>query len=147
MPSKYSRNYPLPRPYQQQGGNDWERGLQAGAQIGKLLGGLGSAIQEAQKNALANKLMTDESIGEQPGAGVTQSLGKLGGSDGSSTTPIDLGITPVDQTFTNPATGNVEPVQQDQGAGDDELRKAMVASQLQSSASAPTAGNAPTTQT
>lgn len=127
------------------------RGMQAGQEVGKLLGGLAGAIKGAQKDALANKLMTQESIGDQPGAGVTQDLGKLppdgsgGDSSGGATTTQDLGTAPIDPTFTNPATGDVQPLQQDQGASDDELKRAMVAAQLQSSTAAPTVGNAPTT--
>jgi hypothetical protein len=112
--------------------------MAAGQDIGKLLGGLAGAIKGAQKDAIANRLMTDESIGEQPGAGVTQSLGKLGedgtGGGGDGTTTQDLG--PVDSTFTNPATGNVEPLQ----GSDDDLRSAIAASQL--SGSGPTVGAA-----
>lgn len=134
-------------PIRREDPNAGQRGAAAGEQIGKLLGGLAGAIKGAQKDALANKLMTDESIGEQPGAGVTQDLGKLpaDGSDasGGDTTTQDLGTAPVDPTFTNPATGNVEPVQQSQG-GDDELRRAIVASQLSSSPSAATVGSSPT---
>jgi hypothetical protein len=135
--SKYFQINPIRR----EDPNAGARGRAAGEDIGKLLGGLAGAIKGAQKDALANKLMTDESIGEQPGAGVTQDLGKLpaDGSDASSgsTAPIDLGTAPIDQTFTNSATGNVEPVQQVPGEDVNQLRQAMVASRLQSS-SAPT---------
>ena len=65
--------------YQGQGQSDVERGIASGEAIGKLLGDLGTAIQGAQKNALANKLMTDQAISSQPGAGVTQDLGTLPG--------------------------------------------------------------------
>jgi hypothetical protein len=133
-----SRYYRAVQPRRQvDTGSDVERGLQVGAQIGKLLGGLGGAIKEAQKNAIANKLMTDQSISEQPGAGQTFSLGKLGGggSDSGDGVAQDLGTVPADQTFTNPATGNVEPLQQDQGASDDEFRRAIAAARLQGSGS------------
>ena len=36
------------------------RGLAAGENIGKLLGGLGTAIKGAQKDAIANRLMNTE---------------------------------------------------------------------------------------
>lgn len=65
-----------------QGPNDVERGLQVGQTIGKLLGGLGDAIKGAQKDALANKLMDQQSISQdQPGG--TQDLGTLGGGSQS----------------------------------------------------------------
>jgi hypothetical protein len=43
--------------YQPQGQNEVSQGIAAGEAVGKLLGNLGTAIQGAQKNALANKLM------------------------------------------------------------------------------------------
>jgi hypothetical protein len=137
LQSKYFQINPIRR---QQDPNAVQRGMAVGQDIGKLLGGLAGAIKGAQKDAIANKLMTDESIGEQPGAGVTQDLGKLppDGSDASSSSgaPIDLGTAP-GQTFTNPSTGDVQTVQQIPGEDVNQLRQAMVASQLQSS-SAPT---------
>ena len=45
---------------QNQGQSDVSRGIAAGEAVGKLLGGLGTAIQGAQKNAIANKLMNTE---------------------------------------------------------------------------------------
>ena len=106
--------------YQGQGQSDVERGIQAGQAIGKLLGGLGTAIQGAQKNALANKLMTDQAIASQPGAGQTQDLGTLDGSQSGGPQPgppanaPDPDPDPIQQppqTFSNPSTGNVEPLQ------------------------------------
>ena len=66
------------------------------------MGNLGTAIQGAQKNALANKLMNEADIANQPGAGVTQDLGKLPSDSGDS--------------------GGA--------SSDDQLRQAMTASQL-----------------
>ena len=117
--------------YQGQGQSDVERGMAAGEAMGKLLGGLGTAIQGAQKNALANKLMTDQAIASQPGAGRTQDLGTLPGgpqpgfsgdqntvdpnADLSTDLPEDVSnqISTSNQpsTFTNPSTGNIEPLQ------------------------------------
>ena len=57
--------------------------MQVGQQVGKLLGGLSEAIKSSQKDALANKLMDQQSISQQPGAGQTQDLGTLP-SDGSA---------------------------------------------------------------
>ena len=99
MPSSYRPYYPrVNRQPQSQG--DAERGLAVGASIGKLLGGLGTAIKDARQDAVANQLMTDQSIGDQPGAGVTQDLGTLpadGGAQASddnwqlpdSSSPVD----------------------------------------------------------
>ena len=42
---------------QNQGQSDVSRGIAAGEAVGKLLGGLGTAIQGAQKDAVANRLM------------------------------------------------------------------------------------------
>lgn len=97
-------------------GSDVQRGLQAGQQVGKLLSGLGAAIQSARRDALANQLMTGQAISEQPGAGQTIDLGKLGGDggDGGGGGPQDIGTLPADQTFSNPASGSIEPLQ-DQG--------------------------------
>ena len=117
--------------YQGQGQSDVERGIASGEAIGKLLGNLGTAIQGAQKNAIANKLMTDQDIASQPGAGKTQDLGTLPGgpqpgppdqgntvdpgADLSTDLPEDvssqLSTTTPTQTYTNPATGNIEPLQ------------------------------------
>jgi hypothetical protein len=128
--------------------NDVQRGMMIGSAFGKDIQGLGTAlaqgIQEARKNALANQLMDEASIGDQPGAGQTMSLGKLGGDGGAGQTQ-DLGTVPADSTFTNPATGNVEPLQQDQGVSDDDFSRAIAAARLQSSPSAATVGNAPAT--
>lgn len=130
--SVYLRRVQARRQYQQP--DDVQRGWEIGQEIGKALGGLGTAIQGAQKNALANKLMTDQAIANQPGAGQTISLGKLPGgpqpaasgdqpdpnADLSTDLPEDVSsslstnIPP--QTFTNPATGNIEPVSGTGGA-------------------------------
>lgn len=95
-------------------GADVQRGLQAGEQIGKLIGGLAGAIKSAQMDSAANKLMNTQNApraalvspgfqrgGPQPaggdeesGPGATQNLGTL-----------------PDTTFTNPSTGNAEPLQ------------------------------------
>jgi hypothetical protein len=53
-----------------------------------------------------------------------------------------LGTAPVDQTFTNPATGNVEPLQ-GQDTSDTDLASAMTASRLSSGSNAPTVGSLP----
>lgn len=119
-------------------GNDVSRGLEVGQTIGKLLGGLGGAIQTAQKNALANRLMDEASIGDQPGAGVTQSLGKLESDSGDAT---QLGTAPP-QTFTNPSSGNVEPLQGPDTSNTD-LAQAVAAARLGGSANAPTVGSEP----
>ena len=58
------------------GQNDVERGWDLGT---KMSSALSKAIGDYQKNALANKLMTEQDISDQPGAGQTQDLGKLGG--------------------------------------------------------------------
>jgi hypothetical protein len=149
MASKFRPYYPRVYPQRQTAEtDDVQRGMQIGSAFGKDIQGLGTAlaqgIQEARKNALANQLMDEQSISEQPGAGQTFSLGKLGddGSGGSSGagTAQDLGTLPADQTFTNPATGNVEPLTS-QGPGDD-LSQAIAAARLQGSSSAPTIGSA-----
>ena len=149
MASKYRPYYPRVqnRP-QTSESDDVQRGMAIGSAFGKDIQGLGTAlakgIQEERKNALANQLMDEQSISDQPGAGQTFSLGKLGddGSGGSSGagTAQDLGTLPADQTFTNPATGNVEPLIS-QGSGDD-LSQAIAAARLQGSSSAPTIGSA-----
>jgi hypothetical protein len=120
----------MPRRAVQQG-SDVERGLNIGSQIGKGLSGLGEAIQKAQaqakQDAIANELMNQGPTGQDP---TMQNLGKLGGGDGSSQ---DLGILPADQTFSNPATGNIEPLQ----TGDDNAPIQMPAS----TGSGPTVGS------
>ena len=88
MPSSYRPYYPRVNRPAQQGGGDAERGLAVGASIGKLLGGLGSAIKDARQDAVANQLMTSQAIGDQPGAGVTQDLGTLPADD-SGAAPAD----------------------------------------------------------
>ena len=96
--------------YQGQGQSDVERGIQAGQTIGKLLGGLGTAIQGAQKNALANKLMTDQAIASQPGAGQTQDLGTLpGGPQPGGPQPSSSGPDPDPDPMANPVPSSVNP--------------------------------------
>jgi hypothetical protein len=123
--------------------NDVQRGMAIGSAFGKDIQGLGAAlakgIQEQKQNQIANQLMDEASIGDQPGAGQTMSLGKLGGDGGAGQTQ-DMG-----RVAPNPATGNVEPLQQDQGVSDDEFSRAIAAARLQSSPSAATVGNAPAT--
>ena len=46
--------------YQPQGQSDVSRGIAAGEAVGKLLGGLGTAIKGAQQDALANQLMNTQ---------------------------------------------------------------------------------------
>lgn len=116
--------------YQGQGQSDVQRGIAAGEAAGKLLGGLGTAIQGAQKNALANKLMNTQ---DAPRAALVNAPGSGGDSGGPQPGPPDQGNTvdpgadlstdlPEDvssqlstttptQTYTNPATGNIEPLQ------------------------------------
>ena len=62
--------------------------------------------------------MNSQDISSQPGAGVTQSLGKLDDGGDSGGGPQDLGSLPPDRTFTNPSTGNIEPLQ---GQGNDDF--------------------------
>lgn len=83
MPSTYRPYYPrVNRQPQSQG--DAERGLAVGASIGKLISPLAGAIKDMRQDAVANQLMDQQSIGDQPGAGVTQDLGTLP-ADGSTT--------------------------------------------------------------
>ena len=77
MAINYLRRVQANRGYQ--GTSDVERGMQVGQQVGKLLGGLSEAIKSSQRDALANKMMNDQSIASQPGAGKTQDLGTLPG--------------------------------------------------------------------
>ena len=56
---------------------DWQRGEQAGGQVGKLIGAFADAINQAKQNKIANQLMANQAISAQPGAGVTQDLGTL----------------------------------------------------------------------
>jgi hypothetical protein len=85
--------------------------MQSGEQIGKLLGGLATAIKGAQKDAIANKLMTDQAISEQPGAGQTQDLGTLPGGPQSNAGTSDSGPDPdPDPTsITYPSGGGINP--------------------------------------
>jgi hypothetical protein len=131
------------------------RGMQVGQEVGKLLGGLAGAIKGAQKDAIANRLMDQQAISEQPGAGQTQDLGTLPGDGGStnvdaSQSPTrnlptqDLGQLPADQTFTNPATGNIEPLQ-GQSDPDADLAQAVAAARLGSGPTVGSAAPAPST--
>ena len=149
MASKYRPYYPRVQNRPQTAEtDDVQRGMLIGSAFGKDIQGLGTAlakgIQEQKQNQIANQLMTEQAISDQPGAGVTQDLGKLP-ADGSNGTTQDLGTVAPDATFTNPATGNVEPLQQDQGVSDDDFSRAIAAARLQSSPSAATVGNAPAT--
>ena len=89
---------------QNQGQSDVQRGLQAGQEIGKLLGGLGTAIQGAQKDALANKLMNTE---DAPRAAL---------------------VDPGDSSGGGPQPGGPQPAAGD--PSDDDLRRAMAADSL-----------------
>ena len=90
-----SQYFHLVAPKRQNRGDDVARGMQIGQEVGKMLGGLSAAIKSSQKDALANKLMTEQDISDQPGAGQTQDLGKLGGpqpgSTSSDTSTTDTG--------------------------------------------------------
>lgn len=120
MPLRY-RPY-FPRRAVQQGGSDVERGLSIGSQIGKGLGGLAQAIKGAQdsarQDALANRLMNTQ---DAPRAALV-SPGSAGtvdpNADLSTDLPEDVSSaistpnTPLDPgTYSNPATGNIEPLQ------------------------------------
>ena len=71
---------------------------------------LGTAIQGAQKNALANKLMTDQAIASQPGAGQTQDLGTLpGGPQPGGPQPSSSGPDPDPDPTANPVPSSVNP--------------------------------------
>jgi hypothetical protein len=124
-----------------------------GQDIGKLLGGLSEAIKGAQKDAIANRLMTDQDIASQPGAGQTQDLGTLpsdgtGGGSGTSSsddqlqqamaasrlsapsgTAQDLGQLPSDSPMTPDPSGAQIPTPSPQ-VSDADLSQAMAASQL-----------------
>jgi hypothetical protein len=150
MPSKYLQRVAARR---YDTGDDIQRGMQVGQEIGKLLGGLGTAIQAAKKDQIANQLMTQQSISEQPGAGQTIDLGTLpsdGSSDGSSNVASDdqlrqamaasqlssssgqaqdLGQLPSSDPMTPGPTGTQQPMP-DPGVSDDQLRQAMAASRL-----------------
>ena len=69
-------------------GDDIQRGIASGEQIAKLIGGLAGAIKSAKQDAAANALMTGRNISDQPGAGVTQDLGKVP----ADTAPTDESI-------------------------------------------------------
>ena len=68
--------------YQGQGQSDVSRGIAAGEAVGKLLGGLGTAIKGAQQDALANQLMNTQNA---PRAALVNSGGpqpsQQGGTD------------------------------------------------------------------
>jgi hypothetical protein len=134
--SAIRRNYQQP--------DDVARGMEVGSQIGKSLSGFANAILAAKKDQLANQLMTDADIANQPGAGQTQDLGRLddgsGDSGASSTsqasTPQDLGILPDDTS--SPSLG-INPDITPDGSGPN-LSQAMTASRL---GSGPTVGTVP----
>jgi len=92
--------------------NDVQRGMEVGQEVGKMLGGLSAAIKSSQKDALANKMMTDADIASQPGAGQTQDLGTLPGgpqpnaADGSAPIAPDPDPDPIQ---TNQPGASVNP--------------------------------------
>jgi hypothetical protein len=145
--SRYFQSTPIRR---RDIGEDVQRGISAGETVGKLLSNLGTAIQGMQKNALANKLMNTEDAPRaslvSPGGQWQTAGGDSGGGDNSNTAgpTQDLGQLPPQQdtTFTNPATGNIEPLQ-GQSDPDAELAKAMAEARLQSGSTAPTVGSLP----
>jgi hypothetical protein len=144
MPSKYRPYYPrvANRPQQQA---DYASAFSSGQTMGKDFGGaISQLMQQAKMDKIANQLMDEQSVSDQPGAGQTISLGKLGGDGsggGGDGSTQDLGPLPADtSTFTNPATGNVEPLQ-GQGSTDDDFAKAIAAARLQGSPNAPTVGS------
>jgi hypothetical protein len=109
--------------------------------MGKDFGGaIAELIQKSKQDAIANQLMNTD---EAPRAALVDPGSQTvttGDSSGSGPGPTqDLGTLPPDSsTFTNPSTGNVEPLQ-GQESQDDQLRQAMVAARL--SDSTPTVGS------
>ena len=109
-------------------GSDVERGLQAGQQVGKLLSGLGSAIQGARKDAAANALMTGQNISAQPGAGVTQDLGTLPADNGAA--PDDSWTLPDSSALAGDTTGTVGGLLGTGGVAEMKARQQMESDQL-----------------
>ena len=123
--STYFRINPIRR--QQPQVDDVQRGLQIGQEIGKLISGVAGAVKSSQADAAANKLMNTENApraalvspgsqtvtdtgGPQPASGNTVDPN----ADLSTDLPEDVSSvlsTPTPpQTFTNPSTGDVQPV-------------------------------------
>lgn len=147
--SKYFQISPIRR---RDTGADIDRGLQAGAEVGKLLGGLAGAIKGAQKDALANKLMNTEDAPRaalvSPGSRTVTTPGTAGipGSGGADADPDPdyLYTNPDPGTFTNPTTGNVEPLQGPDTSQRD-LEQAVAQARLENPAIPATAPTGPTT--
>jgi hypothetical protein len=139
--SRYFR-YQAPRRQSYANDDPGTRGLAAGVAAGKLLSGLAGAFQDIQKNAVANRLMNTEDAPRAQLVDPGSQTVTAPGSDGSTPTgpTQDLGTAPIDSsdtTFTNPATGNIEPLQ-GQGTSDADLASAMAAARL---GSGPTVGS------
>ena len=106
--------------------DDVQRGIQIGQEIGKLIGGVAGAVKSSQADAAANKLMNTENApraalvdpGSSPAPGGPQPASGDGTIDPNADLSTDLpeNVSPTQsvqvppQTFTNPATGNVQPV-------------------------------------
>lgn len=125
-------------------GTDFERGSKIGESLGKAFTGIEGAMKEAKMNQLANQLMTGQDISAQPGAGVTQDLGQLPDGSGAppplAGTPQSLGPLPQDPTFTNPATGDIQPLVTPGGDNTD-LAQAVAAARLAGPSAGPTVGD------
>ena len=106
--------------YQGQGQSDVSRGIAAGEAVGKLLGNLGTAIQGAQKNAIANKLMNTE---DAPRA----ALVNTGGPQPSQGQGVDSGDPDADLSTDLP-----QDVSQSIGGSAPILNQAIAAQQLSS---------------
>ena len=114
-----------PRRYSNTSGSDVERGLAAGQIVGKLLSGLGSAIQGARKDAAANALMNTQAAASgrytDPNADLSTDLPEdvSPAIGGTATTP--------DQT---PFTGGVEGMKLQQQFESDQLDTAIKKAKL-----------------
>ena len=106
--------------YQGQGQNEVSQGIAAGEAVGKLLGNLGTAIQGAQKNAIANKLMNTE---DAPRA----ALVNTGGPQPSQGQGVDSGDPDADLSTDLP-----QDVSQSIGGSAPILNQAIAAQQLSS---------------
>jgi hypothetical protein len=128
------------------------RGLQVGAEVGKLLGGLAGAIKGAQKDAIANRLMDEQSLAGQQGApGVAQDLGTLPSDDGSTSAATDNAQTPTTQDLGTLPQRNAAPslginpdiaatsTDTSDAVGDTDLAQAIAAAKL---GGGPTVGSA-----
>ena len=107
--------------YQGQGQSDVQRGIASGEAIGKLLGNLGTALQGAQKDALANKLMNTE---DAPRA----ALVNTGGPQPSQGQGVDTGDPNADLSTDLP-----QNVSQSIGGSAPILNQAIAAQQLSGS--------------